>query len=433
MTISSDLPLINPGSYKDRESDLNYPNKDYPFESSTPPCVNGRRYPGTPSTERSFDSYQSRNDSPTLRSKPKPIPSFLKRKVFSSIGSSWTVEMSNLQLCGSYFEAVLCLRRIRELLNEIDYSDRIKFCKKDYARSTSTLKKRKQLWSDDLFREVVSIELDYFNQSVFARIPTDVMLEIFHWLPISDVAPLFSVCWEWHETVSSDKLWRLFYQQKYLDNNPGIMPNPREDKMIDMRTAFKVRLDDPQIGDTIEVSWRGKFRLETEDVYQGLAWWVALVVDKHEKRYKIRYPGWEARWDEWVPRQRLRWKVTDNTIVKINVNDIVELWCCGANVPGAWLESKVKRVRNGRYCIGGLSSGHLWVDRDRLRLVRAATVRCSGMELGDRNTPYTWHGRAHSLVGYSLGYVSTIPGRMLRVLAPILGEEEDPSITCTIT
>lgn len=46
------------------------------------------------------------------------------------------------------------------------------------------------------------------------------------------------------------------------------------------------------------------------------------------------------RWDEWVPKARLRWAVDKNEIVQIQSDDIVELWCCGANVPGAWLESK---------------------------------------------------------------------------------------------
>lgn len=40
-------------------------------------------------------------------------------------------------------------------------------------------------------------------------------------------------------------------------------------------------------------------------------------------------------------------------------------------VPGAWLESHVKKSRDGRYCVGRvLSTGSLWVDRDRLRLVK---------------------------------------------------------------
>jgi hypothetical protein len=46
------------------------------------------------------------------------------------------------------------------------------------------------------------------------------------------------------------------------------------------------------------------------------------------------------RWDEWVPKARLRWAVDKNEIAHIQSDDIVELWCCGANVPGAWLESK---------------------------------------------------------------------------------------------
>lgn len=63
-------------------------------------------------------------------------------------------------------------------------------------------------------------------------------------------------------------------------------------------------------------------------------------------RYKIHYPGWVSRWDEWVVRERLRWSwqtSSDSAIIKIN--DPVEIWCSGNNVPGAWLEAKVRRVR----------------------------------------------------------------------------------------
>jgi hypothetical protein len=38
------------------------------------------------------------------------------------------------------------------------------------------------------------------------------------------------------------------------------------------------------------------------------------------------------RWDEWVPKSRLRWAVDKNEITHITPNDVVELWCCGANV-----------------------------------------------------------------------------------------------------
>ena len=49
----------------------------------------------------------------------------------------------------------------------------------------------------------------------------------------------------------------------------------------------------PQVGDLVEVAWKGKVRLESLDIYQGLAWWSAVVVDKRQdgSRYKIHYPG----------------------------------------------------------------------------------------------------------------------------------------------
>jgi RNA binding activity-knot of a chromodomain len=57
-----------------------------------------------------------------------------------------------------------------------------------------------------------------------------------------------------------------------------------------------------------------------------------------KRRYKVHYPGWESRWDEWVPRERLRWG-NDARAAKlkqepITVGDTVEIWCGGVNVPG---------------------------------------------------------------------------------------------------
>lgn len=168
---------------------------------------------------------------------------------------------------------------------------------------------------------------------------------------------------------TSDAVWKTFYNYRFLRNNPNSMPEINTTYI----NAFKNRLADPHVGDKVEVAWRGKFRLEAVDVYQGLAWWVAEVVDKHTEqgKYKIRYPGWDSRWDEWVTRSRLRWAVEKNTVMGINVEDTVEIWCCGATVPGAWLESRVKKVRGDRYCVGRvLSTGSLWVDRDRLRPIQ---------------------------------------------------------------
>ena len=92
------------------------------------------------------------------------------------------------------------------------------------------------------------------------------------------------------------------------------------------REKFRDRLMDPEIGDKVEVAWKGKFRLESTDVYQGLAWWVAEIVDKHssQAKYKIRYPGWESRWDEWISRGRFRWLVDGDMTSSIHDGDEVD-------------------------------------------------------------------------------------------------------------
>ena len=53
-------------------------------------------------------------------------------------------------------------------------------------------------------------------------------------------------------------------------------------------------------------------------------------------KYKIRYPGWESRWDEWVPRSRLRWAVERNRCVRPSHNidtRISSCWCEVAAAP----------------------------------------------------------------------------------------------------
>lgn len=132
----------------------------------------------------------------------------------------------------------------------------------------------------------------------------------------------------------------------------------------------------------MEVSWHGKFRLESCEVHAGCAWWAANVVDKlklHDESgdqwwYKVTFPGWQGRWDEWVPRERLRWPVkrADPRFERtIRPRDAVEVWCSSKNVPGAWLEAKVLKVRNNKYLIGRaqtLNGDPIWVERNRLRL-----------------------------------------------------------------
>ena len=74
---------------------------------------------------------------------------------------------------------------------------------------------------------------------------------------------------------------------------------------------------------------------------------------------KVHYPGWEPRWDEWVPRERLRWGNERRAAALKGVSpkegDSVEMWCEGVHVPGAWLEAVVHTVKNERLYLGEVS------------------------------------------------------------------------------
>ena len=295
------------------------------------------------------------------------------------IGSTWSVSIDSLRLCRSTFECIEHLRTICHLLEDIDKYDRVKYCKCDFERAVEDIRKNPHVkfeGNDELFREVSWIMSTYFDENLFNTLPLALVCEVYSFLSVLEHTVFPVTCREWRVVSSGDEIWSDLYFHRFLRGNPESIPQaPR----FNYKENYKNRLHDPELGDKVEVAWRGKFRLEGMDVYQGLAWWCAEIVDKHTShgKYKIRYPGWESRWDEWVPRNRLRWAVERNTLCHITAGSVVELWCCGANVPGAWLESKVKKVRGNRYCINRVltvgasyQSKPLWVDRDRLRLVR---------------------------------------------------------------
>ena len=108
----------------------------------------------------------------------------------------------------------------------------------------------------------------------------------------------------------------------------------------------------------------------------------------------MHYVHWDARWDEWVARDQLRWPVPEGRTGAVASGDDVEVWCSGSAVPGAsapeslardacaaapaltliprrWLRAVVTAVEGELYCVGDVaSSGRLWVRRDRVRLIQ---------------------------------------------------------------
>ena len=172
--------------------------------------------------------------------------------------------------------------------------------KSDYSQLTSLIRfvvlrsnVAKIFSGSRFFKILAQIVFLLLLKAFFDKLPADVVKEIFVWLPVDDFSPIPTVSKDWKQLAYSDEVWQTFYRYKFLRHNPDTMPLERGGYL----QAFRSRLADPELGDKVEVAWRGKFRLEALDVYQGLAWWVAEVVDKHtsQGKYKIRYPGWESR------------------------------------------------------------------------------------------------------------------------------------------
>jgi hypothetical protein len=82
----------------------------------------------------------------------------------NSIGSTWTSEISLLKACGTAYEIATCLRRIEEIIQEIDQGDRIKFCKSDFELALNELNNNDIFFTDKLLRTISSLKKKYFNE-----------------------------------------------------------------------------------------------------------------------------------------------------------------------------------------------------------------------------------------------------------------------------
>ncbi|MBL9087682.1 MAG: caspase family protein [Planctomycetia bacterium] len=77
-----------------------------------------------------------------------------------------------------------------------------------------------------------------------------------------------------------------------------------------------------QPGEYVEVEWKG-------------TWWRAQVIDVDGSRPKVHYLGFDASWDEWVERARLR----PPTPIAARAGDAVEIEWKGRFWPGVVLET----------------------------------------------------------------------------------------------
>lgn len=271
-------------------------------------------------------------------------------------------------------------------------------------------------WTRENRAFLVSILVHFYRGDRLTMLPREVACgSVLSFCAIRELAALASVSRGSRQLSDSDATWRAPYDRRFGTSKAGVP----YDYGASLKESYHQRIRDPTCGDRVEVAWQGRFRLEGLEVYRGLAWWAAEVAEKRDddlcddddyessesprgravrrhhppverggsspaaeytgesasKRYKVHYLNWDSRWDEWVSRDQLRWPVQEGKTCAITPGDDVEVWCSGNTVPGAWLRAVVDRVDDELFCVGNVaSSGHIWVSRDRVRLVRHTDV-----------------------------------------------------------
>ena len=292
-------------------------------------------------------------------------------KMFKDIDAIFTTELFYLTHSSSSSDLLNCLKRMKVIFGVLHFQYRSSLtCQlrqhlaKLYAQNTG--------WS--LFvNEVAIIAIRSFMVfNYISELPEGLLHHIIGWLSIDNFNSLLFVNKEWLIVALNDNHWKFFYNMKF-----GVTFKDME--ISNYSAAYSLRLQYPCINDDIEIAWRGKFRLDGLDVYRGLAWWRAKIVDRHvsQEKYKVHYDGWDSRWDEWVPRTRVRWSfdpktACDGSAKFIKRDEVIEVWCQGNLVPGAWLEARVKRIRGTRLQLDKVQMNELplWVDQHLVRLLK---------------------------------------------------------------
>ena len=294
------------------------------------------------------------------------------------------------------YEAISSLRRIGVLLStRISKEDRLTYCSVDFHHAVRYISGNSRLWCGPLMSAILSTMKIYFSNDKFAKLPHDLIEDVLRWLTAADVCVLCQVNSDFHRWCSADTLWTYFYKVRFSGN--AMRQSPLS---VSVKRMYQIRFADPIIGDKIQAAWNGKFRLNAMEMLRGQAYWPAEIIDKDPQQgYKIRYTGWDAeRWDQWVLRETIRWPVDFNSVEKIRVGDVVEIWCHGKTVPGAWLCAIVSEfdvdLNLYRFDDLQMSGDPLFVRRDFIRKVHRP-FHLTDLPATDISVPLSIQGYNH--------------------------------------
>ena len=296
------------------------------------------------------------------------------------IESLFGAELNRMTITASSDEILICLNRVNMILAVLDIQFRA-YLVRQLRMHLANLGEMNSQWSLIVSEKVMVAIRSYIIFNYISALPEGLLHDILGWLSIDNIQSILYVSKEWYQVARNETHWKIFYEIKFP------IRNRIEQAITSYYAAYRYRLLNPFIGDCVELAWRGKFRLEGLDVYRGLAWWHGKVVDRHvaQGKYKVHYDGWEDKWDEWITRSRVRWplnpkKSCDGASKIIKRDEIIEVWCQGNVVPGAWLEARVKRIRGSRLQLDKVQMNELplWVNQDQVRV-----LKCSFDQDGD--------------------------------------------------
>ena len=195
--------------------------------------------------------------------------------MIEDIESLFVTELECLTVTALSSEILIRLVRINIILSVLDFHFRsylVQILRKHLKKLSSELN------SESTFivsQQVIVALRSYMIFNYISALPEGLLHDIYGWLSIENYQSLIFVCKEWHQVARNETHWKIFYYAKFP------VRNRIESEITTYFSAYRYRLLNPLVNDYVEVAWRGKFRLEGLDVYRGLAWWNAKIVDRH--------------------------------------------------------------------------------------------------------------------------------------------------------
>jgi hypothetical protein len=193
---------------------------------------------------------------------------------------TWIVALAAFREAASVEDALLAVYRVEAFLADCEAAQR-----ETLAREFAHEAEEKQSSNPTLFvQQLVDLlatvkPCDAQSNELSETLRPALMREVMLFLSLAELGCIASVSQEWRALSEHNFLWRQPYLSRFGFHEPAQELSPTSSSSTALAAAqplykefFAQRLVNPQVKDRVEVAWRGKFRLESLEIYSGLAW-----------------------------------------------------------------------------------------------------------------------------------------------------------------